>query len=364
MKTSISSARYRWGFTLVVTNLAVLMVLLVLLNAGELRTARDFLQTLAYTLIFSNLTAALGMVVITRLIGRFARRRPASMVPISIAGFVVILPTGCLAAQALLTALHLVPASNFWRQYLHTLKVATPLALVFGLGAVAYASLRARLEETEFRLRAKELAEERALKLAAEARLRSLESWIHPHFLFNTLNSISALIPLDPARAEQIVGRLATLLRAALDSGRHSLIPLPEEMALVESYLDIERVRLGSRLRASIDMPAALAAARVPPMSVQSLVENAVKYGIVPQPAGGAIVITATNGAGEDSVRIAISDTGPAFDLASIPAGHGLDKLVQRLEALFGDKAGLSVSRRDGLCVVEMQVPTSLTVRL
>src|ERR1019366_8755714 len=108
---------------------------------------------------------------------------------------------------------------------------------------MTHATLLARVQMMERELHEKQIAEERSRKLAAESRLRSLESWIHPHFLFNTLNSISALIPQDPARAEQIVGRLANLLRASLDTSSHSLIPLRQELALVESYLDIERVR-------------------------------------------------------------------------------------------------------------------------
>ena len=92
------------------------------------------------------------------------------------------------------------------------------------------------------------MAEERTRKLEAEARLRWLESRIHPHFLFNTLNSISSLIPNDPIRAEQTVGRLASLLRSSLDSTNQSLIPLEQELAIVENYLDIEKARFGTKL--------------------------------------------------------------------------------------------------------------------
>ena len=207
----------------------------------------------------------------------------------------------------------------------------------------------------EQRLHEKELAEERTRKLAAETRLRSLESWIHPHFLFNTLNSISALIASDPARAEQIVGRLATLLRASLDSSNHSLIPLRQELAMVESYADIERVRFGEKLRGSVYVPADLEETIVPPLSVQSLVENAVKHGITPQPNGGEFQVTAR--ATDAAVHIEVRDSGPGFDFAAIPGGHGLDKLVQRLDALYGVSASLSVSRHDGYSVVEMIVP-------
>jgi LytS/YehU family sensor histidine kinase len=255
----------------------------------------------------------------------------------------------------LLVALHLAPAANFWPECRHTLKVAWPLAIVFGLGAFSYSSLATRLELAELQLREKELVEERTSKLAAEARLRSLESWIHPHFLFNTLNSISALIVSDPARAEQIVGRLASLLRSSLDSSNHSLIPLRQELALVDSYFDIERVRLGDRLGARIEVPEGLESILVPPMSVQSLVENAVKHGIKPGPGRGEVLVSARECSGV--VSISVRDSGPGFELASIPAGHGLDKLVQRLDTLFGDKAGIQVSRQDGFSIVEMFVP-------
>jgi len=357
MKTRFGSTRYNWAFTLIVTNLAVLLVLFVLVTAGQIRTGHDFLHGLAYALVFSNVTSLLAMLVLGTALEKLAGRR-LPLVPLALIGMAIVIPVGCLAAQAVLVAIHFVPAGRFWPQYLHVLKVATPLALVFGLGALAYATLRARLEVAELRLHEKEVAEERSRKLAAEARLRSLESWIHPHFLFNTLNSISALIALDPVRADQIVGRLAALLRASLDNSSHTLIPLRQELALVESYLDIERVRLGSRLQASIDVAAGLAETPVPPMSVQSLVENAIKYGIVPRPVEGEVLVTAAPGSdGTNTVRIGIRDSGPGFDLAFIPADHGLDKLVQRLDAIFGDSAALRVFRDNGSSVVEMVVP-------
>jgi len=102
-------------------------------------------------------------------------------------------------------------------------------------------------------------------------------------------------------------------------------------------------------------VPAELQDAKVPPMSVQSLVENAVKHGITPQSGGGEILVTAS--AENDGLRIEVRDTGPGFDLAAIPAGHGLDSLVERLDALYGAKARLNFLRRDGYSVVEMVLP-------
>jgi LytS/YehU family sensor histidine kinase len=248
----------------------------------------------------------------------------------------------------------LVPR-NFWIDYLNTLRVSMPLAAVCGLGALVHAMLRERLRVAEEKLHEKEVAEQRAQKLATEARLNSLESRIHPHFLFNTLNSISSMITVNPARADQIVGKLAVLLRASLDNSNQPLIPLQQELAMVESYLDIEKARFGDKLRGSTDVSDDLRGARVPPMSVQALVENAVKHGIAPQRGGGEILVAAS--AENGSLRIEVRDTGPGFNLTAIPAGHGLDNLVERLHALFGDKARLNVFRRDGQSVVEMVLP-------
>ena len=264
---------------------------------------------------------------------------------------------GCLTAQALLMWAGLSVPDHFWQQYFRTLRGALLLSMVFGLGAFSYASMRDRLRRTEEKLHEKEVAEERTQKLVTEARLRSLESRLHPHFLFNTLNSISALIVVDPARAEEIVGRLSALLRSSLDTTTRSLIPLREELAMVEDYVDIERARFGDKLQGRVDVPGALQDAQVPPLSVQSLVENAVKHGIAPQRSGGEVSVSAS-AARRPADRRSLRH-GRGFDLAAIRAGHGLDSLVGRLDALFGAEAHLTVSRRGDRCVVEMVLPRS-----
>jgi len=124
---------------------------------------------------------------------------------------------------------------------------------------------------------------------------------------------------------------------------------------MVESYLDIEKARFGDKLRGSTEVADDLRDAKVPPMSVQALVENAVKHGIAPQRGGGEILVAAS--AENGNLRIEVRDTGPGFNLTAIPAGHGLDNLVERLHALFGDRARLNVFRRDGQSVVEMVLP-------
>jgi sensor histidine kinase YesM len=343
-----------WLFSLVWINGAVALMILIQVVLNRIVSGREFLQVLAYSLVYANLTGVLGMFVINALLARTPLRK-LPLFPAMFLCIILFIPVGCLLAQTLLMAIGMVVPQHFWLEYLRTLRVALPLAAVFGLGALAHALLRERVRVAEEKFHEKEAAEERARKLAVEARLRSLESRIHPHFLFNTLNSISALIAVNPARAERIVGRLAGLLRASLDSSNQPLIPLRDELAMVESYVDIEKARFGDKLRGSVEVPNELQDAKVPPMSVQSLVENAVKHGITPKSGGGEVLVSASTENG--NLRIEVRDTGPGFDLAAVPSGHGLDNLVGRLDALFGAKAHLNVSRRDGQSVVEMVLP-------
>jgi LytS/YehU family sensor histidine kinase len=352
--TPMMPKRRNWVFAFLWVNLAVAVVVLILIVGDQISSGRDLLRVLVYSLFYANLTGFLGVLILGGLAERLLGNSPRAT-PLIVASILVIAPLGCLLAETLQMLIGFVEPRSFWPEYMHTLRTAMPLAIVFGTGAIVHSSLRGQVQSMEEKLREKEVAEERERKLAAEARLRSLEAQIHPHFLFNTLNSISALIAVNPKRAEQIVGRLAALLRASLDTSGRPLIPLQQEVSMVESYLDIERARYGDKLRSAIDIPAELENAKVPPMSVQSLVENAVKHAITPQNHGGEVAVRA--GAESGNLRIEICDTGPGFDLAAVPAGHGLDNLVGRLHALFGEKARLNVSRRDGHAVVEMVLP-------
>jgi sensor histidine kinase YesM len=350
----MTPTKANWVLSFFWINLSVAIVVLILIATDQISSVRNLLHVLVYGLVYANLTGGLGVLVIGGMFGRLALRKfpPIPLVSVSI---VVLAALGCLLAQTLLMEIGVVVPQHFWPEYLHTLRVAMPLAVVFGLGALVHGSLRGRVQFMEAKVHEKEVTEERTQKLAAEARLRSLESRIHPHFLFNALNSISSLIAVNPARAEQMVGRLAALLRASLDASNRQLIPLSEELVIVESYMDIEKARFGDKLRGSVRVPVELQDAQVPPMSVQSLVENAVKHGITPQSGGGEILVTASLENG--SLRVAVRDSGLGFDLATVCAGHGLDNLVGRLDALFGANSRLNVFRQDGYSVVEMVLP-------
>lgn len=340
---------------LLALNIAITIVV-PLIGWGTGHGVTDLLQGWALGLVYTNVTGIPALIAGPSMVERLASRRwplPAAVLVTT----AVFTAAGCLAAQALLMWTGVAVPENFWSQYLHTLSRTSLLSVAFGLGAFSYGSIRGQLRRTEEKLHEKEMAEVRTEKLVAEARLRSLESRLHPHFLFNTLNSISALIRVDPVRAEQMVGRLSTLLRSSLDTSSRSLIPLAQELAIVEDYVDIERARFGDKLRGRIEVPADVRDAQVPPLSVQSLVENAVKHGITPQRGGGEVLVSAS--AQNRQLTIEVSDTGDGFDLTAIRAGHGLDSLVRRLDALFSADARLNVSRRGDRCVVQMVLPRS-----
>jgi len=189
----------------------------------------------------------------------------------------------------------------------------------------------------------------------AKSHLESLKSHLRPHFLFNTLNSIAALVHDDPAGAERMTGQLAALLRSALDSTAMPLVPLEEELRIVRAYLDIERVRFGDRLRYDVHLDAGASSAAVPRMALQTLVENSVKYAVSPRREGGSICVTAT--AADGRVRVTVEDDGPGFNGAHRPEGHGLALLDARLALLFGTRASMRVDSRAGHTGVIIEVP-------
>ncbi|RPI64663.1 MAG: hypothetical protein EHM50_00320 [Lysobacterales bacterium] len=215
--------------------------------------------------------------------------------------------------------------------------------------------LQDRLNSTETKLRTQKSEYEQALKLASEARLAALEARIHPHFLFNALNTVSSLIPTAPAHAEGLIQRLSALLRSSLDAHQQGLVALHREIKIARDYLEIEQARFGSRLRFAIEMNGDLADKQIPPLTVQTLVENCVKHAVAPARNGAEIRVRAV--ADGDGVRVEVADTGPGFSPADLPAGHGLDTLRKRLTLLFGDEDPLRIARRGGWTTVAFRAP-------
>lgn len=174
---------------------------------------------------------------------------------------------------------------------------------------------------------------------AKSARLKALELQLNPHFFFNSLNSIRALIVEDPSRAQAMVTRLAGLLRYALRAGEATTVPLRQEVRMVETYLDLEGVRFEERLRSTLEVNPEVLDRPVPLFLVQTLVENGIKHGLAPRPEGGEIAVT-VEGEGE-GVRIQVRNTGRLHSEES--GGVGLANARQRLQLLFGNAATLAL---------------------
>jgi len=196
------------------------------------------------------------------------------------------------------------------------------------------------------------------LKLSAavkEAELRALKSQINPHFIFNSLNSLRGLIDEDPSRARQAVTQLANLLRYSLQSGQLETVSFGEELRTVNDYLALEQVRHEERLQVRIDVAPGVLGFAVPPMLLQTLVENAVKYGIAPRREGGEIAITAH--CDRSCLRIEVTNPG-TLAAGGGSTGVGLRNAADRLKLLFGAQATLSL-REDppGNVVAEVVVP-------
>jgi two-component system, LytTR family, sensor histidine kinase AlgZ len=331
------------------------LILLYTLNPGM--SAHQLLVEFGFCWVYSNSIGAVAFLLIPK-VWEEARCLPEwEQWIFRVSAMLASCFIGCLIAGLAFVALRWQPMTAYWPQFFGSFKLAAVLTILAGVTLGVYATLRERLEETTLQLRTKELERERALKLATEAQLASLESRIHPHFLFNTLNSISSLIPEDPARAERLVEQMAALLRFSLDANHSGLVPLERELKIVGDYLEIERARFGDRLRYQIDIPSDLNQSQIPPLALQTLVENSVKYAIAPDRAGGEIRITAARSNG--SCRLEVMDSGPAFCLESAPAGHGLDNLKGRLSTLFASQAALTLERAGGRNKLILSVPQS-----
>jgi hypothetical protein len=290
-----------------------------------------------------------------------------------------VLPTvllGMAAVAALMiglgaTWLGVLPSGQLWQVVWPSLGIAAVVALSLGVAIALHESTRAeRAEATTARQTAElaraeatlaqqtaELAQARAEQLATEARLASLEARLEPHFLFNTLNTIVDLIHEDPVQADEMVQRLATLLRFALDRRDQRAVLLEHELEMARAYLEIQATRFG-RLHYTIDVPPALHWYAVPPFSLQTVVENSVLH--VAQRRSEATRVRVSGGVVETTLELGVWDDGPGFSLDAIPAGHGLDTLRQRLEAVFGATAGLTVDRREEGTMVTIRLPLSI----
>ena len=196
-------------------------------------------------------------------------------------------------------------------------------------------------------------------RLVSEAELRALHSQINPHFLFNALNTIYGIIPREADGARRTVMNLAEIFRYFLQSDK-ILIPLSEEVKIVKAYLEIERLRMGPRLQTMIQVAKDAEQTMIPILSIQPLVENAIKHGLSMRPDEGWLRLTATQLNGILTVIVEDSGSGTAGNPAAggvNGAGVGLANVTRRLQLCFGPSAGVSMVQGEFGTKVQFSVP-------
>jgi hypothetical protein len=197
-----------------------------------------------------------------------------------------------------------------------------------------------------------------ARKHVDEARLKLLETQLEPHMLFNTLANLRALIGVDPARAQEMLDHMIAYLRATLNASRATSHSLQAEFGRIQDYLELMAIRMGARLKFTLDLPGGLSQAKVPTLLLQPLVENAIQHGLEPKVAGGEIVVSARREDGE--VVMEVRDTGVGLSGESPDAGKGfgMTQVRERLATLYGDRAGISFAAApEGGCRVVIRYP-------
>jgi hypothetical protein len=205
---------------------------------------------------------------------------------------------------------------------------------------------------------AREQAEVAALARdqTTQAQLSALQAQLNPHFLFNALNTVAALVRTDPPAAEDTVGNLAQVLRRTLDRTRRTFSSLDDEVDYLKAYLSVEKERLGDRLTVRWQIDPRTRMLRIPPMTLQPLVENSLKHGIGGRLEGGTLTIRSILDDG--ALVLEVADDGAGF-LPRFREGTGLRNLRERLDTLYGDGSELRINRGSSGATVTVRIPVN-----
>lgn len=183
-----------------------------------------------------------------------------------------------------------------------------------------------------------------------EVELNKLKSQLNPHFMFNSMNSIRALVDEDPKKAKVAITQLSNILRNTLMMHKNKYINIEEELALVKDYLELEHIRFEERLNFNFEIDPNTLSLNIPPMMIQTLVENGIKHGISKYPEGGHIAISSIKT--ENGFEIEIINTGQLQTNSKSDSGFGLENTTHRLELLFGKKASFIIKNLDDKNVI------------
>ncbi|HUO57651.1 MAG TPA: histidine kinase [bacterium] len=284
--------------------------------------------------------------------GLLAARRPQGPPPHGTGWYLLLMaflvPPGIfLALHSMVAFINLffagdpIPAAFHWQYYGNGIFWSWMLLLVFFLFK-SWQDLRDAANLSQ--LRAEELEKERL-----QALLAKLKDQLNPHFLFNTLNTVAALIPADPSKAERVVVKLSTLFQGVLAATRKTHQPLSGELDFCRDYLEIEQARFGPRLRAHVEVEEGLESAKwmVPVLLLQPIVENAIKHGLSSRAAGGSLWIRAARR--DNHLELSVEDDGVGFGKSTYSgSGTALENCRKRLELSYGTEGRLEITSREG----------------
>jgi len=290
-----------------------------------------------------NLVQFYVWAVLSPLVFRFSRRFPIEFRPLNVRNLLLYFPA-LISFAGIHQVIHLAVLWSItprWRQKYPALTDCYRAYFAFGfyidliIALLIVIAVHTLLYYQSFR--ASELAQSSLKTDLAQAQLRALKMQLHPHFLFNTLHSISSLVLEDPPKANSMIARLGDFLRLTVDNSDQQLVTLKEETEFLRCYLDIEQVRFGDRLTVTFELEPQTLSAQVPHLILQPVVENAIQHAIAPRSTRGHINIEAKRL--NSLLRVAISDNGPGISSnANLPwkQGVGLTNVRTRLQQIYG----------------------------
>jgi signal transduction histidine kinase len=312
-----------------------------------------------------NLVQFYVWAILTPFVFRFSRRFPIELRPLNVRNLLLYFPA-LISFAGIHQVIHLAvlwSISPRWRQKYPALMDCYRAYFAFGfyidliIALLIVVAVHALLYYQNFR--ASELAQSSLKTQLARAQLRALKMQLHPHFLFNTLHSISSLVLEDPSKANSMIAQLGDFLRLTIENSEQQLVTLKEETEFLRCYLDIEQVRFGDRLTVAFELEPQTLSAQVPHLILQPVVENAIQHAIAPRAARGHINIQANRV--NSLLRVAISDNGPGMGSNAILVGKkcvGLTNVRTRLQQIYGPdfRFELTTGRNGGVTVV-MEIP-------
>jgi sensor histidine kinase YesM len=314
------------------------LVVANILVAGALTVTHATPNSFVENLIFSFCVGSIATVLLHLVIWQLLLRQVKLTVKIIAGISVVCCLLGLVLGVGLASVLIGLPLLAVLKTAAEMSNVYFVLMLMMCGATLVIFWIRGKMEKLRADIAQEKLRAEENARRSIQAQLQLLQAQIEPHMLFNTLANVQGLISFDPARASEMLDQLILYLRASLQAARAENTTLGAEFTLLQAYLELMAVRMGTRLSYELDLPPELAQQTIAPMLLQPLIENAIKHGVEPKVEGGKIIVTARRQG--QSLQLCCADTGLGLDAPAQKGTRlGLANIRERLAALYGASA-------------------------